>query len=62
MTHRLTQRTHHPLHKSKSVVELNLTPRPDSATCPEDLQVYPNQMPEPPLLAPFDAKEQRLYS
>ena len=40
---------------------------PTSWMCPENLQGeaprrHPDQMPEPPQLAPFDAKEQRLYS
>ena len=40
---------------------------PPSETCPEHLtreasRRHPNQMPEPPHLAPLDAEEQRFYS
>ena len=40
---------------------------PPSGTCPEHLtreasRRHPNQMPEPPHLAPLDAEEQRFYS
>lgn len=43
------------------------TESPPSCLCPENLQReasrrHPNQMPDPPQLAPFEAKEQQLYS